>query len=160
MTLGPLDLQRHGATAISLGREAFVESFESPERFEQEHGPDGDGLLPFLHARAANEPRWVTAAEEDGRLVGLLVLGTLAGPPARGHLMLLVVEPAARGTGLASRLLAHAVTMLRELGWDRARLHVTQRNVRAMRFYLREGWSDVGEHPGVPGVRILELGLD
>jgi hypothetical protein len=26
----------------------------------------------------------------------------------------------------------------------------------AMRFYLREGWTDQGEHPAVAGVRILQ----
>jgi ribosomal protein S18 acetylase RimI-like enzyme len=157
--IGPLDLHRHAGAAIALAREAFVESFGSSERFEREQGAEGERLVPFLQERQRTEPRWVVGAEEDGRLVGLLVLGAMPGPPPRGHLVLLAVEPAARGGGLAQQLLALAVETLCSGGWDRARLHVTERNARAMRFYLREGWTDQGEHPDVGGVRILERPL-
>jgi len=157
--IGPLDIDRHGAAAIALARDAFVESFGSAERFEQEHGPDGSGMTRVLEERQRTDPLWVVGAEENGRLAGLLVLGALPGPPPRGHLMLLAVEPAWRGTGLASRLLVLAMETLRSGGWDRARLHVTDRNARACRFYRREGWVDQGEHPAVPGVRILEHDL-
>jgi len=159
VNIAPLDIDRHGAAAIALARDAFVESFGSAERFERENGADGERLVGILRERQRTDPRWVMGAEEQGRLAGLLVLGALPGPPPRGHLMLLAVEPAARGTGLATRLLALAVETLRSGGWDRARLHVTERNARALRFYLREGWTDEGEHPAVPGVRILERAL-
>jgi len=159
MKIGPLDLDRHAAAAIALARDAFVESFGSSERFEREQGTDGERLVPSLQERQRTDSRWVVGAEEDGRLVGILVLGSMPGPPPRGHLVLLAVEPAARGGGLARRLLARAVETLRSAGWDRARLHVTERNARAMRFYLREGWTDQGEHPDVAGLRILERAL-
>ena len=158
MKIGPLDIDRHEAAAVALARDAFVESFGSSERFEREHGVNGERLAPFLRARQQRDPRWVSGAEENGRLVGLLVLGEHAGPPPCGHLMLLSVEPGVRGSGLASQLLALGVETLRSHGWDRARLHVTVRNARAVRFYLREGWTDAGES-SVPGVRIFEREL-
>jgi ribosomal protein S18 acetylase RimI-like enzyme len=157
--LAPLDIDRHGAAAIALARETFVESFGSPERFEHEHGADGAGLLPVLRERQRTDPRWVVGAEEDGQLVGLLVLGPLTGAPGHGHLMLLVVDASARGRGLATRLLTLGVETMQSLGWTRARLHVTDRNARALRFYRREGWTDQGEHATVPGIRILERTL-
>jgi hypothetical protein len=48
---------------------------------------------------------------------------------------------------------------MRSSGWRRARLHVTERNARALRFYMREGWTDQGEHPTVTGIRVLERDL-
>ena len=44
-------------------------------------------------------------------------------------------------------------------GFGRARLRVAARNARALRFYQRHGWTDVGESPALPGLRVFERQL-
>jgi GNAT superfamily N-acetyltransferase len=73
--------------------------------------------------------------------------------------VLIAVVPGAMGTRLASLLLSHAVATLTRAGFTRARLRAGGRNRRAVRFYLREGWTDVGEHPTVEGLRVFERAL-
>jgi ribosomal protein S18 acetylase RimI-like enzyme len=160
LVLGPLDLQLHGTEAIALARDMFRESYGSPERFEAECGADGSGFLMQLRERQTRDARNVVGAVDDGRLQGLLVLGHLPGPPPSGHLVLLAVNPEWRGTGLAKEVLDLAIRTFQAQGWSRARLHVTERNARARRFYAREGWTDLGEHPFVTGICVFERLLD
>jgi ribosomal protein S18 acetylase RimI-like enzyme len=158
VTLGPLDLDLHGPAAIALTREAFVESFGSSERFDAELGVDGSGVVEQLKQRLAADPTRVWGATEDGRLVGLLVLGRFEETPPVGHLILIAVVPEARGTGLADRLLVLGEETLARSGYGRARLRVAARNTRALRFYRRHGWTDAGES-SVPGLRVFERPL-
>jgi GNAT superfamily N-acetyltransferase len=55
----------------------------------------------------------------------------------------LYVAPAARGTGVAARLLDHAEAVIAERH-DRAWLAVVGANARARGFYARQGWIDAG----------------
>lgn len=49
-----------------------------------------------------------------------------------------------RGTGVAVALLAEAERLVEAGGYDRAWLAVVAGNVRARRFYQRNGWTDEG----------------
>jgi GNAT superfamily N-acetyltransferase len=53
------------------------------------------------------------------------------------------VAPAARGSGVAAALLAHAESVVAERA-DVAWLAVVAGNARARRFYERQGWHDAG----------------
>jgi ribosomal protein S18 acetylase RimI-like enzyme len=52
----------------------------------------------------------------------------------------LFVARAARGTGVAARLLADGEARLRAAGVTLARLDVATENARAIRFYEKHGW--------------------
>ena len=69
------------------------------------------------------------------------------------------MAPEGRGSGLADQLLVLAQETLARSGFDRARLRVAARNARALRFYQRHGWADVGESPLLPGLRVFERAL-
>ncbi|RUZ78308.1 GNAT family N-acetyltransferase [Mesorhizobium sp. M7A.F.Ca.US.006.01.1.1] len=56
------------------------------------------------------------------------------------ELVKLYVSPQARGSGTARDLLSHAEHLLSEQGVAEAELFCTAGNVRAQRFYAREGW--------------------
>ncbi|MER9297851.1 GNAT family N-acetyltransferase [Mesorhizobium sp. M0621] len=56
------------------------------------------------------------------------------------ELVKLYVSPQARGSGTAHDLLSHAEHLLSEQGVVEAELFCTAGNVRAQRFYAREGW--------------------
>jgi len=56
----------------------------------------------------------------------------------------LYVDAPFRGTGIASRLLAHAADLIRTAGHPLPWLAVARGNARARHFYEREGWTDAG----------------
>jgi GNAT superfamily N-acetyltransferase len=99
---------------------------------------------------------WV--AVRDGGLAGHVTLGTadsaaVWGPCARatgreltglGVVARLFVAPAARGSGVAGALLSAAVAEAKRRGL-RPVLDVTVDNRDAIEFYVRRGWTRVGE---------------
>lgn len=78
---------------------------------------------------------WV--AELDGQVVGFVVV-------ADDELEQIYVDAAARGTGIAGRLLRQAESEIRNAGHRKAWLAVVVRNARARSFYARLGWRDAG----------------
>jgi GNAT superfamily N-acetyltransferase len=92
----------------------------------------------------------VLVAERDGAIVGMGVVRHPAGEP--GEVRDLYVSPAAWGSGVASALLSSTLDWLWDRGASSAGLWVVADNVRARRFYEREGWAPDGQE------RATELG--
>lgn len=83
--------------------------------------------------------------EAGGACVGYLVLGWCFSIEQGGRHALvdeLYLEPAARGRGLGSALLAAACDWARGQGAEVARLEVNRHNPRAKALYLRHGFRD------------------
>ena len=87
----------------------------------------------------------VLFAEAQGVRVGYLVLGWCSSIEQGGlHVLLdeLYLEPAARGRGLGSAMLAAACDWARDHGASVVRLEVNRHNPRAKALYLRHGFRD------------------
>lgn len=76
----------------------------------------------------------------------------------RASLVMVYVREDARGTGVASRLLDGMVRHARSIGIRQLELAVSAENIAAIRFYLREGFSEIGTIPA--GYRIEGQELD
>jgi GNAT superfamily N-acetyltransferase len=61
-----------------------------------------------------------------------------------GHLWHLFVVPAWWGRGVATHLLAEAMSEAERRRYTAARLWTPRANARARAFYLREGWRETG----------------
>ncbi|MGE4132784.1 MAG: GNAT family N-acetyltransferase [Bdellovibrionales bacterium] len=68
--------------------------------------------------------------------------------------------PELRGQGFSNHLEEFAVSHLKSRGFTRARLSVSPSNVRAVRFYEKNGWRDMGPRPDHPEVRLMEKSLE
>jgi putative acetyltransferase len=106
------------------------------------HVPDGLTAARTLAAFHERTPPRVAdttvAVSEDGSVVGfVMVVGD--------EVEQVFVARAARGTGLASTLLADAERQVAESGSEVAWLAVVAGNARARRFYERQGWVDEGD---------------
>lgn len=100
----------------------------------------------------------------DDRVVGFASYGRprdtdLRGNGRVGELYAINLHPLAWGTGAGSVLLAHTHEELAEMGFSWAVLWVVPGNVRARRFYEREGWSaeHVERTAQVRGVTVPEV---
>ena len=109
--------------------------------FDGHRGHVPDAIYPHrsLDAFSARVPARLaatTVAVVAGCVVGFVTVH-------RDELEQLYVDAAARGSGIAAALLAHAELVIadsHELAW----LAVVSGNERACRFYARHGWNDAG----------------
>lgn len=108
------------------------------------HVPDGLTVARTLAAFHERTPPRVAdtsvAVADDGALLGFVMV-------VDDEVEQVFVAPAGRGTGLASELLAEAERRVAAGGHASAWLAVVVGNVRARRFYERQGWSDTGDLP-------------
>lgn len=103
----------------------------APEALRRCRGRDG------LRARLPEVMTAMSVAEWNGAVAGFVsIKGT--------ELSNLYVRRELRGTGLAAALLACGEAMLARRSVAEAFLWCAVGNERAYRFYLREGWTDVG----------------
>jgi N-acetylglutamate synthase-like GNAT family acetyltransferase len=114
--------------------------------YAQEYGYDGEfeGLVADIVGRfarrhdPARERCWI--AEQDGENVGCVLL--VAKSRTVAQLRVLLVEPAARGGGLGTRLVNECVRFARDVGyrrlvlWTQSELRAARRLYEAAGFHL------------------------
>jgi GNAT superfamily N-acetyltransferase len=92
-------------------------------------------------------------AVEDALVVGTIGYSTEG---SEGHLRGMALLPAWRGTGVAAELLERAEIALRKSGCQRVTLDTTEPLTRAIRFYVRHGFSPTGRAFDFFGMRLFE----
>lgn len=93
----------------------------------------------------SREEAWI--AELDGRRVGSVFCVADEGEENTAKLRILLVDPAARGHRLGSRLVAQCVDFARAAGYERIRLWTNDTLVAARGIYLAAGFQLVEEEP-------------
>jgi GNAT superfamily N-acetyltransferase len=128
----------------------------------------------ILATLAAAEPEAQIVAEEEGRIVGTVLLypaGSVMARPGGGSITLaepevrlLAVAPAARGRGVGVALMHECVRRARQSGAAALTLHTSDIMQAAMRLYERLGFRrapelDIQAAPGVT-IKGYRLGLE
>lgn len=99
---------------------------------------------------SAKEPRTsVVVATVAHAVVGFAAAGPPLVPvdradPTLGDLYALYLNPDSWGCGIGTQLHATVLDRLRACGFISAGLRVLDGNQRALRFYVRHGWTDTG----------------
>ncbi|MFZ4542183.1 MAG: bifunctional helix-turn-helix transcriptional regulator/GNAT family N-acetyltransferase [Rickettsiales bacterium] len=93
--------------------------------------------------RPEDERSWVV--ERDGDILGSLFL--IRENESTARLRLLYVEAAARGLGLATKLLEKSIQFARDKGYKKITLFTTSSNVAARRIYTKLGMILAKEEP-------------
>ena len=92
----------------------------------------------------ACEAGWI-AEGAAGRLGSIFVVREA---PGIAKLRLVLLEPAARGTGLAGRMMETALRFARGAGYRKMRLWTHESHIAAGRLYARHGFDLVSSTPG------------
>ncbi len=106
------------------------------------------GALPTAETVAV----FLVARDRDGTAVGCGGLRPLG--PDSAEIKRMYVDPAARGTGVATALLRALEDHARELGIPRLLLETGTGQPDAMRFYRREGYEPIEAYGPYRGVSI------
>ena len=154
----PIDLAKHRELFLNFMRDTHLCSFGSMDGFAN----DTDGqecLIERVRSKLDAKPNSCLHIWNDEQIVGQLHLGQFVDPSV-GYINLLYVIPEWRGAGIASLIEDYASAALQEQGFHSARLSVTLQNRRAIRFYLKKGWKDLGPRADCLSVHNMEKVFD
>jgi GNAT superfamily N-acetyltransferase len=154
LTFDPIDLSRHAAEAVAFRRDSYVCSFGSDEAF----GSDAD-YLAWLRERIASHPEGHVHVWDGVRLVGQMEMTVHRDREGivSAYVNLFYLVPDLRGRGLGAVLHERFRAHMAQAAAQRARLSVSPTNTRAVAYYLKHGWRDLGPPPDDPRVRVMEL---
>lgn len=106
----------------------------------------------WVAGAAAGTQKTLFVAEEDGRWLG--VVGAFARVnPSEVQLISMWVDPAARGRGIARRLIEAVARWTRDRGSSRVVLFVQEANTPAQALYERAGFRMTGDRTPAGGSR-------
>ena len=139
------------ATVADAGRLAPVMAagFETYRAFASDTyvPPDEAEIADTIATRLATPAAWCLLAEQDPDVAGYVAFLPAAearhpvADPALAHFWMLFVRAPWWGSGLAARLHAAACAEAAARGYRAMRLFTPAGQVRARRFYEREGWT-------------------
>ena len=154
LTFRSIDLESHAQRCVEFRRDSYLCSFEV-DGFLEEAGPNGERYLQNLPARIAKFPDGYVHIWDGGEIVGQMEMQILE-EPRRGYVNLFYLIEEVRGTGAAEQLQDYAMDFCRRHGVTEVQLSVSPTNVRAIAYYTKHGWRDIGPRPGREFVHLME----
>jgi ribosomal protein S18 acetylase RimI-like enzyme len=155
----PIDLPAAAETAVAFRADSFACSFGSAERFyEADHKGDERYLL-WLQELMRSIPGSCVHVWNGQSVMGQIEMNRFKPDPKIGYVSLYYLVPEYRNRGLGRQLDEYATAYLRSGGFRVARLSVSPSNLQAMRFYLKNGWKDLGPRAGHSDIHLMEKDL-
>ncbi len=142
----PIDLEKHADLCIEFAKEMHDLSFPPGTPF------DSVGHLDKIREKLAADPMSCVHVWLAGEIVGQINFGIFAPDPSIGYINIFYVIPKWRGKGVAGEMERYGCARLESAGFNEAWLSVGWVNTRAVRFYQKHGWADLGERPDRPGI--------
>lgn len=145
------------ALVAELGRRTFTDTFASDNTPEDMAAFLAATFGPELQRRETEDPAVaVLLAERAGSPVAYAMLREGEAPegvtgPAPIELARFYVDRSGHGQGIAARLMACVLETAAARGARTLWLGVWERNARAIAFYRKQGFEDVGSHAFVLG---------
>jgi diamine N-acetyltransferase len=144
-------LVNDAAALAAFAASTFVEAFGDATGADDMRAHLAATYRPDLQARELADPMVTTwLAIQDARIVAYAQVRRAGTAPAcvlapdAVEVQRFYADRSVRGTGLALRLMQHALDAARELGGRHAWLGVWERNERAMAFYRKAGFAEIG----------------
>jgi ribosomal protein S18 acetylase RimI-like enzyme len=139
----PIDLHRHSSLCVKFRADSYACSFGSAQIFWDRFGVDGQKYLDML-ARGGREYSY--HAWENDEIVGQIELLIPDDNNSSGHVQLYCIVPEKRGAGRGVELDHFAMNLFRECGRKNVTLTVSPTNKRALSFYKKLGWKNLGQN--------------
>jgi ribosomal protein S18 acetylase RimI-like enzyme len=149
-----IDLDMYASVCVAYRRDSYLCSF-GEDGFFQEAGPNGVHYIERLRLRIAKFPDGYVHAWHGDKIAGQMEMQILE-EPRRGYVNLFYLVKEMRGTGVSGELQDYAMDFMRRHGVQVAQLSVSPTNARALDFYRKHGWRDLGLRPGRDNVNLME----
>jgi len=145
------------ATVAELAERTFSEWFGAQNSPEDMAAHNARSYGEAIQRREIEDPDGITLlAESDGVVIAYAQLHRGHAPACIAsespvEIVRFYVDRPYHGKGIAQTLMSAAIGAARELGGATVWLGVWERNPRAIAFYAKSGFVDVGSHPYVVG---------
>jgi ribosomal protein S18 acetylase RimI-like enzyme len=149
-----IDLDEHALLCVTFRRDSYLCSF-GEDSFFKEAGPNGAHYIEILRSRIAKFPDGYVHAWHGDKIVGQMEMQILE-EPRRGYINLFYLMEDMRGKGVSQELHNYAMEFMRHHGVEIAQLSVSPTNARALAFYHKHAWRDLGLRPGRDNVHLME----
>ena len=150
----PIDLDAHASVCVAFRRDSFICSF-GEDGFFNEAGPNGVHYIERLRLRTTKFPDGYVHIWLGDKIVGQIEMQILD-EPRRGYVSFFYLVEEMRGAGVSSQLQNYAMDFMRRHGVQIAQLSVSPTNGRALAYYRKYGWRDIGLRPGRDNVHLME----
>lgn len=152
----PINVEQSQDLCVRFRADSFVCSFGSADRFYEEDGSGADRYLHWLRQRIIKIPNSCVHLWQGEQIIGQIEMGRWIHDPNIGYVNLFYLIPEFRGQGFGQQLDRYTANFFNQLGLQSARLSASLTHLVAMRFYLRQGWVDLGQREDAPEVHYLE----
>ena len=152
-----INLEKNRDLCVRFRKDSYVCSFGTSENYIREGGDNN--YLTWLKAKIAENPGSAVHVKWNDKIIGQLELGKSKTQAHVGYVNLYYLAPEFRGKGFSSLLDQYAVQFLRNCGYQKAQLSVSPSNARAIRYYQKMGWKDLGPNPAHPETHLIERPL-
>lgn len=149
LSLRKVEPQNDAALLIRFGRDLYRESLGNEDAFFRDYGRYGANFPVWISACMERDRAYAKFLVEDGEEVALAVLGIDEHDRMIGRVHHFYVTPTHRGQGFGGILDDYARDTLSDRGCCVARLNVSARNKRAIRFYEGLGWLETHRRGGL-----------
>jgi ribosomal protein S18 acetylase RimI-like enzyme len=158
LQFAPIDLKVNSLPCLAFRRDSYVCSFDDgEERFSRENGQNGELYLSWLKDRIAEFPQGCVHAFLNGDIVGQLEMRLRN--KELGYVNLFYLVDCYRGTSLSSELHSYTEKTMKAQGVSRVQLSVSPTNNRALKYYTKHGWKNLGVRGTEVDVFLMELSL-
>lgn len=151
----PIELPRDAGICVHFRRDAYACSFNDADRFERECGKEGKFYIEWLTNRKREFLPGFVHLWREGEIIGQVEVFPRTG--LRGFISLFYLVPSFRGSGISRVLDEYVRSVAVGLGLEKLELCVSPLNARAVGFYRKNGWRDMGPHPVHDGIHSMEL---
>lgn len=152
----PIDLSLHEDLCVQFAVDTHVESFGNADRFHETDSKRRQRYRDWLRERLNADPLAAVFVLLESEIIGQLTLGSWKSDPTVGYVNLYYLIPEWRGRGLSTQLEKYVESSMRQMGYRSARLSVSPTNLRALKFYEKNGWKNLGPRLGHPEVHYME----
>ena len=153
----PIDIDNDWELCLQFRIDSFVASFGSADNFYRDGGEEH--YKAWLKNKIQKNPWSAVHIHFENKIIGQMEIGKIKSAPEIGNVNLYYLVPEYRGRQLSKYLDEYAIDYMLKQGHKFARLNVSPTNQRAVRFYEKNGWKDLGPNPQYPEVHLMEKAL-
>ncbi|HHP7230756.1 MAG TPA: GNAT family N-acetyltransferase [Xenococcaceae cyanobacterium] len=152
----PINLKASAKICVQFRRDAFICSFGSSDSFDTEYGKDGSEYLEWLRKRSDELPGSCVHLWQNNKIVGQMEMG-LRKSPLIGYVNLFYIVSEFRGSNIGQEMQNYAKNFFGNHDVTKAQLSVSPSNTRAISYYLKHGWVDLGARLDRPELNLMEI---
>lgn len=150
----PINLEQDRETCLEFRIDSYVCSFGSADNFYKEGG--AEHYFDWLKNKIEKNPASAIHVKFQGKIIGQMEMGSFKKTAETGMVNLYYLAPEFRGLGFSAHLDSYAMKFMKECRYKTARLSVSPTNKRAVRYYEKQGWKNLGPRPDYPEVHFME----